>query len=113
MNPLVQLQQHGQSVWLDYIRRDLITGGELEIVDGGGSVERDVAHNPAFQPGIHQWPETHLDDVSAQQENHAPAVLLGLHHGLDYLPQVSCGEDIGKAAEEGGEGPVGPWRRRK
>ncbi len=28
-NPLVQLLAYGQSVWLDYIRRDLFTTGEL------------------------------------------------------------------------------------
>ncbi|MBA7541212.1 Transaldolase [subsurface metagenome] len=30
MNPLTDLQKYGQSVWLDYIRRSLIIGGELE-----------------------------------------------------------------------------------
>ncbi len=30
MNPLKDLQKYGQSVWLDYIRRSLIIGGELE-----------------------------------------------------------------------------------
>jgi transaldolase len=29
MNPLLKLNEFGQSVWLDYIRRDLITGGGL------------------------------------------------------------------------------------
>jgi hypothetical protein len=29
MNPLKQLQDSGQSIWLDYIRRDLITSGEF------------------------------------------------------------------------------------
>jgi transaldolase len=28
-NPLKQLGTLGQSIWLDYIRRDLIVGGEL------------------------------------------------------------------------------------
>ena len=27
-NPLIQLQTFGQSIWLDYIRRDLLKGGE-------------------------------------------------------------------------------------
>jgi hypothetical protein len=29
-NPLIQLEKHGQSIWLDYIRRDLMiaAGGE-------------------------------------------------------------------------------------
>ena len=30
MNPLVELNRVGQSVWLDYLRRGLITGGGLE-----------------------------------------------------------------------------------
>src|SRR5438552_17215057 len=29
-NPLKDLQKYGQSVWLDYIRRNLITSGELK-----------------------------------------------------------------------------------
>ena len=29
MNPLQALHTHGQSVWLDYIRRSLLTSGEL------------------------------------------------------------------------------------
>jgi transaldolase/glucose-6-phosphate isomerase len=30
MNPLLRLRDAGQSVWLDYLRRSLIIGGELE-----------------------------------------------------------------------------------
>ena len=30
MNSLKQLQEYGQSIWLDYIRRDLLTGGGLK-----------------------------------------------------------------------------------
>ncbi len=29
-NPLQELRKFGQSAWLDYIRRSLITGGELK-----------------------------------------------------------------------------------
>src|SRR5258707_3674930 len=36
-NPLASLQTYGQSVWLDFIRASLITGGELQrIVDADG-----------------------------------------------------------------------------
>lgn len=35
-NPLLELKAHGQSVWLDYIRRNLITSGELKrLVEEG------------------------------------------------------------------------------
>ncbi|MBI3634903.1 MAG: bifunctional transaldolase/phosoglucose isomerase [Candidatus Rokubacteria bacterium] len=46
-NPLKELQNYGQSVWLDYIRRSLITSGELAqlIADDG---LRGVTSNPAI-----------------------------------------------------------------
>jgi transaldolase/glucose-6-phosphate isomerase len=47
MNPLVKLGDYGQSVWLDYIRRSLITGGELErLIDEDGL--KGVTSNPAI-----------------------------------------------------------------
>src|SRR5690242_19043464 len=37
MNPLKQVKEQGQSIWMDYIRRDLITSGELRrLVDFDG-----------------------------------------------------------------------------
>lgn len=47
INPLKALQNHGQSVWLDYIRRSLITSGELQrLIDADGL--RGVTSNPAI-----------------------------------------------------------------
>ncbi|MCZ6623804.1 MAG: bifunctional transaldolase/phosoglucose isomerase [Deltaproteobacteria bacterium] len=47
MNPLKELQDYGQSVWLDYIRRSLITSGELQrLVDEDGL--RGITSNPAI-----------------------------------------------------------------
>ena len=46
-NPLRALQVFGQSVWLDYIRRNLITSGELRrLIDEDGL--RGVTSNPAI-----------------------------------------------------------------
>ena len=46
-NPLKQLQEFGQSVWLDYIRRDLITSGELKrLIEEDGL--RGVTSNPTI-----------------------------------------------------------------
>src|ERR1700722_7793307 len=46
-NPLQQLRKFGQSAWLDYIRRSLITGGELKrLVDEDGL--GGVTSNPAI-----------------------------------------------------------------
>ena len=37
VNPLKHLLKFGQSIWLDYIRRDLLTGGELKrLIDEDG-----------------------------------------------------------------------------
>ncbi|NIM52083.1 MAG: bifunctional transaldolase/phosoglucose isomerase [Gemmatimonadales bacterium] len=47
MNPLKVLQQQGQSVWLDYIRRTLMTSGELaRLVEEDGL--RGVTSNPTI-----------------------------------------------------------------
>ena len=47
MNPLQQLLGYGQSVWLDYIRRNLITSGDLKKhVDDDGL--RGMTSNPAI-----------------------------------------------------------------
>jgi transaldolase/glucose-6-phosphate isomerase len=52
MNPLQELQKYGQSVWLDYIRRSLITTGELQqLIDEDGV--RGITSNPTiFQKAI-------------------------------------------------------------
>ena len=46
-NPVAALRQYGQSVWLDFIRRSLIAGGELKrLVDEDGL--GGVTSNPAI-----------------------------------------------------------------
>ncbi|AFM24808.1 bifunctional transaldolase/phosoglucose isomerase [Desulfomonile tiedjei] len=44
-NPLMKIQEFGQSIWLDYIRRDMLLSGELQqLVDEDGL--RGVTSNP-------------------------------------------------------------------
>ena len=46
-NPLKALNRFGQSIWLDYIRRDLITTGELKhLIEDDGL--RGMTSNPAI-----------------------------------------------------------------
>jgi transaldolase/glucose-6-phosphate isomerase len=46
-NPLRSLQDYGQSVWLDYIRRNLLTSGELQrLIEEDGL--RGMTSNPAI-----------------------------------------------------------------
>jgi transaldolase len=47
MNPLKQLEKQGQSIWLDYIRRTLITSGELtSLIEDDGL--RGMTSNPTI-----------------------------------------------------------------
>ena len=47
VNPLKQLETFGQAVWLDYIRRDLLKGGELQrLINEDGL--RGMTSNPAI-----------------------------------------------------------------
>lgn len=46
-NPLEKLETFGQSIWLDYIRRDLITSGELERM-----IEEDGLRGMTSNPSI-------------------------------------------------------------
>src|SRR3984885_13511489 len=46
-NPLKDLLKYGQSVWLDYIRRNLLTSGELKhLIETDGL--RGMTSNPAI-----------------------------------------------------------------
>src|SRR5579864_7287126 len=46
-NPLRRLSEYGQSVWLDYIRRSLITSGELErLIEEDGL--KGITSNPSI-----------------------------------------------------------------
>src|SRR5881296_3554255 len=47
INSLKDLQKFGQSIWLDYIRRSLITSGELQrLIDEDGL--RGITSNPSI-----------------------------------------------------------------
>ena len=63
-NPLKKLESLGQSIWLDYIRRDLITGSELQkLIDKDGL--RGMTSNPAiFEKAI---AESNLYDSDIQK----------------------------------------------
>ena len=46
-NPLLQLAEFGQSIWLDYTRRDLIASGELRRM-----IEEDGLRGMTSNPSI-------------------------------------------------------------
>src|SRR5260221_2646670 len=47
MNALKALQEYGQSIWLDYLRRDLLTGGGLERLIAEDGL-RGMTSNPSI-----------------------------------------------------------------
>jgi len=57
MSRLTQLEQFGQSVWLDYVRRELLTGGGLRALIANDGV-KGVTSNPAiFEKAIAEGAE--------------------------------------------------------
>ncbi|QTR54815.1 transaldolase [Thiothrix unzii] len=74
-NPLQRLATFGQSIWLDYIRRDLISSGELQRLIENDDL-RGITSNPAiFEKAI---TDSHAYDTAirelAQQGNNAEAI---------------------------------------
>ena len=65
-NPLLQLASYGQSIWLDQMRRSLLTTGELRrLVEQDGL--RGVTSNPTiFEKAIagSEWDLVILDEIN-------------------------------------------------
>ncbi|MBE3040021.1 MAG: transaldolase, partial [Chloroflexi bacterium] len=72
-NPLKQLAVLGQSIWLDYIRRDLIVSGELRrLIEEDGL--RGMTSNPAiFEKAIAESHD-YDDDIRAMAHDGKNAV---------------------------------------
>src|SRR5258708_3895213 len=51
-NPLVELQQHGQSVWLDYIRRKSLLEGDISKLIANDGLRGMTANPSIFQVAI-------------------------------------------------------------
>ncbi len=74
-NPLRALQLHGQSVWLDYIRRSVITSGELQhLIDEDGLL--GVTSNPAIFEKAIAGSTDYLDILTALESRNLDAKTL-------------------------------------
>jgi transaldolase/glucose-6-phosphate isomerase len=91
MNPLKQLYGEGQSVWLDFIRRSLITSGDLNrMIDEDGV--RGMTSNPTiFQKAI--------AGSADYDESIRRAVRKDPHGAIKDLYEVLVIEDIQMAAD--------------
>jgi transaldolase len=88
-NPLRRLEQFGQSIWLDYIRRQMITSGELKrLIDEDGL--KGMTSNPAiFEKAIAG--STDYDEAIRKMVAQNKSVL-GIYHDLTV-------EDVQMAAD--------------
>jgi transaldolase/glucose-6-phosphate isomerase len=96
-NPLQALQSNGQSVWLDYIRRSLITSGELQqLIDQDGL--RGVTSNPSiFEKAIAG--STDYDSALAAIEHHQDRDVMSLYESL-AIGDIQATADILKPVYE-------------
>ena len=91
MNPLLELRKRGQSIWLDYIRRDLIRNGDLkQLIENDGL--RGVTSNPTIF-------EKAIDDSTQYDE--ALAVLFARNPNIEAreIYDALSIEDVRDAAD--------------
>ena len=89
-NPLKELEKLGQSIWLDYIRRDLIISGELRRLIGEDGL-RGMTSNPSiFEKVI---AESHIYD----QEIHDLALE---KKNVKAIYDIITQSDVQNAADE-------------
>ncbi len=88
-NPLLKLSTFGQSIWLDYIRRQMIDSGELKrLIDEDGL--KGVTSNPAiFQKAI----------AGSTDYDEAIRSLAQAGKSVEAIYQVLTVEDVQRAAD--------------
>ena len=91
MNPLKQLEEYGQSVWLDYIRRNLLTGGDLKRL-----VQEDGLKGLTSNPAIFQKAITGSSDYDATLQELAAGPAMDAKQMFEYLALA----DIRDAADQ-------------
>lgn len=88
-NPLLKLESFGQSIWLDYLRRGLITSGELkQLIDEDGL--SGVTSNPSiFEKAI----------AGSHDYDEAMSALALAGKSVDEIYEALTVEDIQQAAD--------------
>src|ERR1700736_6321547 len=94
-SPLRELAGQGQSVWLDYISRDLLTSGELERLIAEDNVTGMTSNPTIFQKAIAEG--TQYDDqirellaagVDDPQDIFLDLAVTDIQHAADILRPV-------------------------
>src|ERR1043166_3694564 len=104
-NPLLSLEQLGQSIWLDYTRRDLIASGELRrLIEEDGL--RGMTSNPSiFEKAIAES-ENYDEDIRVMAlEGRSPKAI---YQALSQRDVQSAADELRGVYDEteGGEGYV-------
>jgi transaldolase len=89
-NPLLKLHALGQSIWLDYIRRDLISSGELSRLIAQDGL-RGITSNPAIFEHSITGSDEYNEDIRAMA-HHEKSV-------MEIYEALSQG-DVQRAADE-------------
>ncbi|MBI2192654.1 MAG: bifunctional transaldolase/phosoglucose isomerase [Planctomycetes bacterium] len=94
MNPLVQLRELGQSPWYDYIRRGLISSGELKaLIDNDGLMgvtsnpsifEKAIAGSTDYNPSLRQIAQ----DVRGVKEIYETLAVRDIQDAADLMYPV-------------------------
>jgi transaldolase len=88
MSKLAELEKLGQSVWFDFIRRSLITSGELKrLIDTG---VRGITSNPAIFEKAIAGSNDYDEDIKS---------LIKTDKSVDEIYETLAFEDIGRAAD--------------
>jgi transaldolase len=88
MSKLIELEKMGQSIWLDYIKRSLLTTGELkQLVDQG---LRGVTSNPAIFEKAIAGSNDYDDDLKQ---------LVKADHSIEQIYEALAIEDITLATD--------------
>jgi transaldolase len=91
MNPLLELRKRGQSIWLDYIRRDLIrSGGLKQLIENDGL--RGITSNPTIF-------EKAIDDSTEYDEALAALFAQNLNIEAREIYDALSIEDVRDAAD--------------
>jgi len=90
MNPLKELQNHGQSIWLDFLARGFIAKGELKAL-----IERDGVRGVTSNPSIFEKAIGSSDEYDSAFEK----LLKGGDRSVIDLYEAVAIEDIQNAAD--------------
>src|SRR5579883_3644298 len=96
-NPVQALQKYGQSVWLDYIRRSLITSGELQQMVDAGEVWGVTSNPSIFEKAIAG--STDYDSALAASEQAQDQDAMSLYEGF-AIADIQATADILKPVYE-------------